>query len=575
MHLPSLEPGKYTLETRDFFVGLNRSLRLRPGEFYDMENLSSDLLPVMSQRKQRAVVKTGGSIQGLACKDGLCYVDGSALYLNGQRLDLKLSEDPTLCPKQLISMGAYLIILPDKVYVNTADPQDFGSLDASFTTAGPALLCQCSLDGTEIKPEYVGKEVPENPGDHSYWLDYDRGELKQYAKATDLWLLVETPYVKLQYPGLGKHFSRYDGVKISGDPALREAAGQTVLYGCGEDYLVFPGLLREKTTLSQPVTVSRKMPRVDYCVESGNRLWACRYGPNEAGQVVNEIYCSKLGDFKNWNCYLGISTDSYTVSLGSDGPFTGAATLGGYPIFFKENYIHKVFGQMPSNFQVQSTPCRGVREECSGSLAVVNEVLYYKSRGGVCAYDGSLPREISQPLGDRVYDRAVGAGIHGKYYVSMEYGNHWELLVYDTLKNVWHREDGLRARLLCPCREELFCVDGEGRLLALLGTVGEKEEKDIPWMAESGIIGISLPGNKYLGKLSLRMLMEPGSTLTVRAQYDSIGPWESLGTVRGMNLHSFSFPVLPRRCDHLRLRLEGRGRALLFSVTAAIRPGSF
>jgi cell division protease FtsH len=33
----------------------------------------------------------------------------------------------------------------------------------------------------------------------------------------------------------------------------------------------------------------------------------------------------------------------------------------------------------------------------------LNEVLYYKSRTGVCAYDGSLPVEISSALGNVSY----------------------------------------------------------------------------------------------------------------------------------------------------------------------------
>ena len=119
-----------------------------------------------------------------------------------------------------------------------------------------------------------------------------------------------------------------------------------------------------------------------------------------------------------------------------------------------------------------------------------------------------------------------------------------------------------------------MCLDEEGRLLGLLGTVGKPEELPIRWMAESGIIGVTLPGSKDLGKLSFRMLLDPGSQVTVSAQYDSEGDFEDLATVRGASLQSFTFPVLPRRCDHLRLRLEGKGRAVLFSVTAAIKAGS-
>ena len=42
----------------------------------------------------------------------------------------------------------------------------------------------------------------------------------------------------------------------------------------------------------------------------------------DSGEAVNEIYASKLGDFRNWRCFEGLSTDSYAAARGSDGAFT-------------------------------------------------------------------------------------------------------------------------------------------------------------------------------------------------------------------------------------------------------------
>ena len=554
MHLPNLKPRPGMLQSQDLFFGLNRNLRLGPGEFYDMENLTSDRFPVLSPRNPRGILKEGGDIRAIAGKEGFCYVEGRELFLNGKKTNLRLEDLPG--PRQLVSMGAYLIVLPDRKYLNTASPGDWGSIDAEVTTAAPVQLFICNQEGEEIRPDYTFQ--PEKPQDKSYWLDWDSQELKQYSEVTGLWSVITSPCVKLQCSGIGKGFRASDGIAVSGDPGLKELAGTAVIESCGQDYVVIPGLIREPVTLHKPVTLSRKMPKLDYCIESGNRLWGCRYGLSSDGQVVNEIYCSKLGDFRNWSCYMGISTDSYAVSLGSDGPFTGAITYGGHPLFFKEDCIHKVFGQMPSNFQVQTTPCRGVEKGSSGSLAIVREQVYYKSPEGICVYDGSLPREISRNLGPGAYHNAVGAGA-------------WELLVYDTEKDLWHREDGLQAKAMCRCQDSLICLDGQGRLLDLLGKTGRKETERVSWSAETGIIGVTLPGCKYLGKLELRMLLDPGSQVSVLVQYDSMGPWEDLGTVQGMYLRSFRFPVLPRRCDHLRLRLKGQGRALVFSLTRTLR----
>ena len=37
------------------------------------------------------------------------------------------------------------------------------------------------------------------------------------------------------------------------------------------------------------------MPNMDFVIESENRLWGCRYGIANNGEVVNEIF-AKMGD---------------------------------------------------------------------------------------------------------------------------------------------------------------------------------------------------------------------------------------------------------------------------------------
>ena len=96
---------------------------------------------------------------------------------------------------------------------------------------------------------------------------------------------------------------------------------------------------------------------------------------------------------------MGTSQDSYAVTVGSDGDFTGCIAHLGYVLFFKEDIIHKMYGTKPENFQLSTTHVRGVERGSEQSLAIVNETLYYKSRDGVCGYDGSLPYEVGVPLG--------------------------------------------------------------------------------------------------------------------------------------------------------------------------------
>ena len=594
MHFPTLNARPRSQQSIDVFGGYNHNVRIQEYEFYDMKNLTSDQAPVLAPRKQRGLYVQGNNVQGLIAKDSLCYIDGSEFVINEYRVDMGLSTDPEDCPKQLISMGAYVIILPDKKYFNTADYSDFGAIDAEVTTQTNVTFIPCKLDGTEYSPDYIQTSQPTEPENMALWMDTSvtPHSLKQYSAATDTWVGVESTYIKISCPGIGAAFREYDGVKISGlagqtltsDEAGSEAAniqqlqdleGNHILYGCSKDAVVIMGILDTMSTITNPVTVSRKMPAMDFVIENDNRLWGCRYGLNNDGEVVNELYSCKLGDFRNWNCFMGISTDSYAVSLGSDGQFTGAITHAGYPLFFKENCLHKVYGQIPANFQVQTTTCRGVQKGCQRSLAIVNEILYYKARHAVCAYDGSLPVEASAALGEDRFEGAVAAAHGNKYYISMRnvISGQRSLFVYDTAKGLWHKEDNLPAYLFCSCRDELYCATEDNRIVAMLGS-GDIYEDAVPWMFETGILGANLPEKKYLVKLNLRLVLEFGSSINILAQYDSVGPWVNLGFITGTDLRSFTIPIKPRRCDHLRLRIEGEGKGMVFSITKTYSHGS-
>ena len=585
MKYPQLQPTVTSRSIVDTFLGYNHNARISDGEFYDMRNLVSDVSPVLSPRKARGLFLQSGNVQGMIAKDSLCYIDGSYFVMNAYRVDMGLSTADDDCPKQLISMGAYVIILPDKKYINTANLTDWGNIDAEVTTTAAVTFTPSMQDGTAFSPNYIQPTEPEGPENMALWMDTSATphSLKQWSESAGMWSSIATTYVRIQCPGIGKAFSQYDGIHITIPDGLtantaaqlKELNGSAIVYAKDDDFIAVVGILDEETTIEEHITVSRKMPVMDFVIENDNRLWGCRYGVNSKGEVVNELYACKLGDFKNWNCYMGISTDSYAVSLGSDGQFTGAITHAGYPIFFKEHCMHKVYGQIPANFQVQTTECRGVQKGCSRSLSIVNEILYYKSQHAICAYDGSLPAEISYSLGDVQYCNAV-AGAHGnKYYVSMQNATsgEWDFLVYDTAKGLWHKEDNLQAAQLCSCRDELYCSLPDGKIITILGS-GEAYEENVAWMAQTGIINASLPERQYLQRISIRMILEPGSQVSILVQYDSCGDWENLGNMVGSNLRSFTFPVRPRRCDHLRLRIEGVGKAMIFAITKTISGGS-
>lgn len=381
MRFPSLTVLPTSRSVIEAWMGYNRNPRIGDGELFDMENLSSDRFPVLAPRKPRGVYAAPTGCTGLIAKDTLCYTDGNCFVMDGYRLDMGLDSRE----KSLVSMGAYVIILPDKKYVNTADLTDWGNIEASFVSTQTVSFTLCTLDGAPVSPDYSQPETPESPADGALWLDTRSAPaaLRQWSESTGLWTAVPTTYVKITSANLGKAFEVGDGVSISGltgtlldaetgveiqNPGLGELEGSFVIQARGDDYIVVIGLLESPAAINSPVTVERRMPNMDFVIESENRLWGCRYGLSAGGQVVNEIYASKLGDFKNWNCFQGVSTDSYVVSLGTDGAFTGAVNHLGFPLFFKEDCIHKVYGSYPAAYQTQTVNCRGVQRGSEKAL---------------------------------------------------------------------------------------------------------------------------------------------------------------------------------------------------------------
>lgn len=582
MEYPTLNVKQKSRQMSDAFLGYNHNLRISDSEFYDMQNMTSDYYPVLAPRKNRGVYKDGVRAAGLIAKDSLCYVDGSALVIGEDRIDMGLTDSP----KDLISMGAYLIIMPDKKYINTVkkgDEYEYGDIEETHETYDDVLFTLCTITGDEY--DTFGKDsdtAPPNPTNGQLWVDTSSTPhtLKKYSEANEMWVSIATTYIKIISVGIGKNLNQYDGVKISGITleGYESLNGSHALWGCNDNMIIITGILDKVGLVDKEdvkMTISRQMPIMDFIVESNNRLWGCRYGTNNDGEVVNEIYSSKQGDFKNWNCFMNLSTDSYAVSCGTDGPFTGAITHLGYPLFFKENCVHKVYGDYPANFQLQNTACRGVQKGSHKSLAIVNETLYYKSLNAVCAYDGSLPVEMSTALGEIRYSDAVACAHGNKYYIDMKTADGtYHLFVYDTGKGMWHKEDNIHVDTFCSFLGEIYAIDHDTKHIVTMFGSGTQDKGVVPWMVETGLMGMSLPDMKYISRLLIRMALEVGAKVDISIQYDSMGDWEPVCQMTVTSLRSFAVPIRPRRCDHFRIRIEGVGSGKIYSITKTIEQGS-
>lgn len=560
------------------FRGLNLSQGIGDGEWAWMQNMDTREYPAVARRQKRVHVATLNKPNGLCATDRLCFVDGVKFYYNGFYYgDVEDSE------KTLVPMGAKIAIFPDKKLFDTTT-LSFTDMEQKNVSSGTVSVTLAKGDGTPYGEYTEGDTAPENPENGQLWLDTsgDAPVMKTWSEAQGLWVAETTTYVLVSATGLGQGLKALDGVTVSG---LEEDGlnGDWILTDAGPDYILFTGILQKALTQTGEVRVERTCPEMDFVVEKDNRLWGC-------SSADHEIYCCKLGDPTNWRAYQGVATDSYAVTVGTPGPFTGAAVSGSAVIFFKENCLHRVYGTQPSNFTVYVDNLRGVQQGCHKSAVRVNEYLYYKSVFDVCVYADSEVAGISAALGTESYKNAVAGVCGSRLYLSMEdQEGAWQLLVYDTAAGVWTREDGTHALGFASCLTETFMLRADGELYALLPgeynkdffmvgsdyTVYAQEETDeeVSWELRTGEILRELPDHKYIGKIQLYLELDPGARAEVALRRDG-GAWEKVQELSGGDQRRCTLPIYPRRCDRMEIRLTGVGHARLVNWSKYVGYGS-
>lgn len=560
------------------FRGLNLSQGIGDGEWAWMQNMDTREYPAVARRQKRVHVATLNKPNGLCATDRLCFVDGVKFYYNGFYYgDVEDSE------KTLVPMGAKIAIFPDKKLFDTTT-LSFTDMEQKNVSSGTVRVTLAKGDGTPYGEYTEGDTAPENPENGQLWLDTsgDAPVMKTWSEAQGLWVAEATTYVLVSATGLGQGLKALDGVTVSG---LEEGGlnGDWILTDAGPDYILFTGILQKTLTQAGEVRVERTCPEMDFVVEKDNRLWGC-------SSADHEIYCCKLGDPTNWRAYQGVATDSYAVTVGTPGPFTGAAVSGSAVIFFKENCLHRVYGTQPSNFTVYVDNLRGVQQGCHKSAVRVNEYLYYKSVFDVCVYADSEVAGISAALGTESYKNAVAGVCGSRLYLSMEdQEGAWQLLVYDTAAGVWTREDGTHAVGFASCLTETFMLRADGELYALLPgeynkdffmvgsdyTVYAQEETDeeVRWELRTGEILRELPDHKYIGKIQLYLELDPGARAEVALRRDG-GAWETVQELSGGDQRRCTLPIYPRRCDRMEIRLTGVGHARLVNWSKYVGYGS-
>ena len=543
MRLPIINNSVYARpKLISSFGGLNESEEIIENEFSDINNVSLDEFPLLTLREKRTGLKELLNLEVVLPVDfeiqASIYLDGLFVIANRYCFykDKYLPEGKNILPEasdyKLVKMGAYILIFPVGMYFDTT------SVDEGLQS---------------MKSTYQNKsEVMIRGSKNSVFI---RIEIKF---ADDFFSKGDT--VKIQCSDLNVltgQFGMFNGQGVF-----------KVITEISRNYIVVPGSSGDFNALAPPgkLTITREIPAMDYVCENNNRVWGC------SGKK-HEIYACKLGDFKNWYSFEQISTDSYAATIGTAGNFTGCIAHLGHVLFFKENAIHKVFGDKPNNFQIKSYENIGVKEGCSNTLSILKETLYYVGIDGVYSYDGAMPEKISRKIENEFKGDFLAPCANknnGKYYLMLNN----KMFIYYQDKGTWIKHDDLYSKVFCSLGTRLIFLKGKVFHTFNGDNINVEREKDMTWYLESGNLKEETLANKYIKRLMFHIRLSNQSHVDFLIKYDDEGTWEKVYTIDSAEDRSYVIPIIPRRHFKMKYRLEGKGMFKLFAISKNIETGS-
>lgn len=585
---PTKHPHTYQVE----FRGLNHTLGAADGDIYDMENMTSNHYPVLSPRERRRLLHAIKHGRGVFFYAGhLYWIDGKYVLKDGEKIGkIEGTEVQTFA-----AIGNRIVLFPAKKYVNI-DDDSFGSLEAEvkgdIVFAAEGKIYGSTAERNTIKGNIewdrffktgdavtISGTEKNNKTAIVREIDGDSLRFSENCFETDYDMIYTAPsemeagtycfndrgtYYHFDFTNAFNEgdkilFSRHGSTKgkiyVNGAVIGDARAGEQGTYlECAEEYFDTPDHAK----------IARTVPDFDCICVVANRLW---------GAKGNEIHGSALGDPFNFDVFDGLSTDSYYLTTESDEVFTGAIGFNGYPLFFKEHSIYKLYGDYPSNFQLAKQMQQGVKKGCGKTLVIAGEILYYVAKTGVMAYSGGIPSMISEPLGQRI-KTGVAVSDGQKYYLSAECEDgSVSLYVYDSYRRMWHREDDLK--LISACLGDYAIGMTETNIWSLSpGCEEGKEEGRVTWSVTFADMVMGSPFKKGIAKFNLRCDPSGGGRATIEIMYDSNGKWNVVKTITRDRKHSDILPIVPHRCDHFRIRVRGKGVVDIFGFAVQYYHGA-
>lgn len=287
---------------------------------------------------------------------------------------------------------------------------------------------------------------------------------------------------------------------------------------------------------------------INYATVNDNRMFAVS---------GNQLLASKQGDFKTWNSFQGLSTDSYAADVATQGDFIGLTTYQDHVTAFKKDYMHELYGNMPSNYTIPEAWKKGCIDQAS--ISELDGVLIFMSQDGLYQYAGGLPRKISNPI-EIDFVSGVAISHNNKYYISLYDGVAYHLFVYDGRYKEFYKEDDLQVTHFAVFNDDLYALTADNKIMKF----NDGSEK-VSWYIETQELDQMIMEKKSYKELMFNLELKYGSMATIYLSKDNL-PYVPVKSITDAKQRHFRIPINLRNCNTFQIKIEGSGECIIKNV---------
>lgn len=323
---------------------------------------------------------------------------------------------------------------------------------------------------------------------------------------------------------------------------------------------------------------SGAVPDIDYACVHDNRVFGVSTKLEVSGVRRSIVYVSSLGNLYDWTTFSveGDYSESgaYAVEIASPGDFTGICSYRNHVVIFKQTEMYELYGQYPSTYSIVKVADVGCVD--ASSIVTVDYTLYFASGGGIMAYSGGVPVNISRALGEVYYYYAADGeflfhapmGSDGKsLYLSLKAGGGSSLYVYDLFAKRWIKEDSLPVSSFCYYKNQIYAGVAVKSETIPNGTDISiwrfcSGEEDVDWSFTTQPFYEFIGGKKIISRVYVRVEPKTSADIYIDVSVDG-GEFKTITSAQTFEPKTLKLSVNLPPCDSFSIRVGGRGNVTI------------